>query len=117
MTSKQKKLIESAKPYQSGIALRSIYIINSGKDYNGTWGKNGYRQIIVLGRDGNNELYNIKGDQYDILTIENEYDYRLKFDIESENDCLRMWVLPPYKIAVEMDYISNLILKVVKIGE
>ena len=114
MTSKEKKLLAQAKPYQHDLEFRAIYIINSKKDYDGFWGKNGYRNIIVIGQTFHNELYRLGQVQQDVLTIENPYDYRLKFEIGKEDDCLHMWVNQPYKIVYNVHSESTLILNIEK---
>ena len=119
MTSKKKKnkLIKSAKTYDGKSLFNSIYIINSEKNYDGFWGQNGFRKIIVIGVTAENELFKIENNQYDLLEINNPYDYSLRFEISNKNDCLHMFVNDPYRIKVKLDDISNLILEVVKINE
>lgn len=117
MKSKQKKLIEIAKPYDCKSLFNSIYIINSEENYDGFWGQNGFRKIIVIGVTAENELFKIENNQYDLLEINNPYDYSLRFEISNKNDCLHMFVYKPYRIKVKLDAISNLILEVVKINE
>lgn len=114
MTSKEKKLLAQAKPYQSNLEFRAIYIINSKKDYDGFFGKNGYRNIIVIGQTFDDELYRLGQVQQDVLTIQNPYDYRLSFEISKEDDCLHMWVYKPYKIVYDVHSVSTLILNIVK---
>lgn len=114
MTNKEKKLLAQAKPYQSNLEFRAIYIINSKKDYDGFFGKNGYRNIIVIGQTFDNELYRVGEEHQDVLTINNPYDYRLSFEISKEDDCLHMWVYKPYKIVYDVRSVSTLILDIVK---
>ena len=114
MTTKQKELIESAKPYEEGIEFSCVYIINSGKNYNGFWGKNDYRQIIVIGESSNKERYKIEGSQYDVLEIENKHDYPLKFDIPKDKDCIRVFTIPSFKIICSNHLASSLMLEVIK---
>lgn len=114
MTNKQKTLIESAKPYKDKIAFRSIYIINSGKNYNDFLGKNSYRQIIVIGETSQGERYKIDYNEYDALNINNTTKISLMFDIYKDKDCLSMWVYSPYKIIVRNKKYSTLVLEVTK---
>lgn len=76
MTDNQKKFIEEAKIVDKkekfSYKYRDLYIIDSGKQYDGFWGKNGFNYIIIIGRTENNEYINITEDyQCDIYEIHN----------------------------------------------
>ena len=45
----EKEFVASAKPLKSKV-FNELWIINSGRAYNGFFGKNGFNNIIVIGR-------------------------------------------------------------------
>lgn len=122
MNKVQKEMIEKAKPFTtSDLLFNAIYIINSGKEYAGFWGKNGYKNIIILGQvygktPKETETYLLNDGDCDILHIENETNHRLAFEIPNDTNCLHMWVLAPYKIKCYLPQ-SCITLQVVKLEE
>lgn len=117
MKQNQKQLIESAKVLENKMMkFSSIYIINSEKEYNGFWGKNDFRRIIVLGKDKeNNELYNISGNyQVDDLKIENKYGLSIHCEISTEDDCVHLWLYGGYIQRESEHDVSSLVLNIIK---
>ena len=92
MNKKQKELIAQCKPYPLGTPFDCLYIIPSGKLYNGFWGKNGYNKIYLVCqvqiKDKDDEYYLI-GDKYeiDVVSLPN-----IEFDIPKELNCVRCFV-------------------------
>lgn len=117
MTKKQKEFIESAKPLPKiydNMKFSGVYIIDSGKQYNGFWGKNGFKNLIILGRnEEDEELYILSDKHCDIMEIENIYKGVFMYDIPKESDCIRMCFSGPYYFTVETK-LSTLKLKVIK---
>ena len=102
MNKKQKIFIEKAiilnedELYKKKFQV--LHIINSGKNYTGFWGKNGYRNIIIIGEDREGILYNITHyGQVDVITFLDEIK-NLKMDISSKTDSLRLWNYYEFKI-------------------
>ena len=100
MTGKEKKLIERAiiledEKEMFNLNYKSIYIINSGKLYDGFWGKNGYKSIIVLGLDEEKRLINISRNyQCDAFDIKTQYELGYpRFDIPKDDNCFRIFLL------------------------
>lgn len=100
MTKKEKKLIERAiiledEKEMFNLNYKSIYIINSGKLYDGFWGKNGYKSIIVLGLDEEKRLINISRNyQCDAFEIKTQYELGYpRFDIPKDDNCFRIFLL------------------------
>lgn len=100
MTSKEKNLIERAIILEDenemfNLKYRNIYIINTGKLYDGFWGKNGYNSIIVLALDMDNRLINISRNyQCDAFDIKSQYEYaNPRFDIPNDENCFRIFLL------------------------
>ena len=100
MTEKEKKLIERAiiledEKEMFNLNYKSIYIINSGKLYDGFWGKNGYKSIIVLGLDEEERLINISRNyQCDVFDIKTQYEFGYpRFDIPKDDNCFRIFLL------------------------
>lgn len=90
MTDKQKKFIEEAKivdiKEKFNYKYRALYIFDSGKQYDGFWGKNGFNYIIIIGRNENGEYINITEDyQCDVYEIiSNSEKYGIRTDISSD---------------------------------
>jgi hypothetical protein len=90
MTDNQKKFIEEAKIVSEkekfNYKYRALYIIDSGKQYNGFWGKNGFNYIIIIGRNENGEYINITEDyQCDVYEIQNSSEVLgIRTDISSD---------------------------------
>lgn len=98
MTEKEKKLIERSiilEDEMFDLKYRCIYIINSGKLYDGFWGKNGYKSIIVLGLDEDERLINISRNyQCDAFDIKSHYEFGYpRFDIPKDDNCFRIFLL------------------------
>lgn len=93
-----KELIEKAKPY-NGEEIGVLYIINSGKRYNGFWGSNNYNNIILIGRNrpkspnGPFEFYKLSTEyQSDKVCIQCLRQYETcNVDIDHELNCVRVW--------------------------
>ena len=96
-----KELIAKAKPYDESIKdFEAFYLVDSGKKYNGFWGKSKYyNQYIVIGIvvKPNNEIeyYNLNSDyQSDIVKLVNSSTnplHSVEFDIDNELGCIRMY--------------------------
>lgn len=112
MRKNQLKLVEKAKPFSEGLKFQSIYIINSGKNYNGFWGSNGYRKLILIGETWNGELYRIDQCEADLIDIINKQQSNIYFDINSVNDCVRLSVGYSNYIIIENNKISSQILQI-----
>ena len=108
MIKKVKELIQQAQPYTEQKAFGCIYLIPSGKAYDGFWGKNGYDNIIILGYcRKDDKLYNISGDsQVDAIHLF-EVGADANIDIEHDNGCVRLWFREP--ITIEPNPISTVI--------
>lgn len=91
MKAKLKELIENALPFQEG-EYNEFLIIPSGKEYNGFWCKNGYDNIIVLGKKQfETEWVRIdEGSTDDFSLSFNHYLGGLNFDIPHELGCIRL---------------------------
>ncbi len=98
MQKKQKEFIESAKKIDekiiNGLLFDQIYIINSGKNYHGFWGKNKFRKFIIIGQTPKDEFYDITSTyESDVLEIVNSNNYNICFDIPAEYDCIRAYFI------------------------
>ena len=103
MNKKTKEFIEQAIPYELGTLLGSIYIISTGKLYKGFWGKNGYNNIIVIGRGygQDDNLYLINKDyECDVLFFYKmgEHMSSAKLDIPHDLNCVHIWFSPVHAI-------------------
>lgn len=95
MNKKIKELIESAPISREG-TFNNFLIIPSGEKYNGVWGKNGYNNIILLGKKLTDaKWYNIteSADSVMFSKIRN-----VNFDIPSDTNCVRFWFDEPIRI-------------------
>lgn len=99
MTNKEKNLIEKAVILEDenemfNLNYKYIYIINSGKLYDGFWGKNDYKSIIVLALDINDRLINISRNyQCDTFEIKTQYEFGYpRFDIPKDENCFRIFL-------------------------
>ena len=92
MKDKLKKIIETADEYMPGydgkLVFDTVYLISSGKLYDGFWGKNGYNEFIVLGKI-NDHYYKIDLCQYDVVTLEDMY--HIIVDIPHDLNCIRLF--------------------------
>ena len=97
MNKKLKELIKKALPYKDEI-LNGLLIVNSGKLYNGFWGKNGYNNIIVIGhelRKNNTRQYYFLTENSDVVDIENIESCHI--DIDHDLGCVGVWFCKPIK--------------------
>lgn len=99
MTKKEKELIKDAIIVDNKELLKlsfdSIYMINSGKLYNGSWGKTGYNNIILLGVTKDNKIIKITNDiDVDIFELNaTNFEYGIKFEIPKETNCFHIYIL------------------------
>lgn len=95
MNKKQKELIEFALPYEFGKPLKSIYIIPTGRQYNGFWGKNGYNDIKVVGLGWEDNNYYIINPNTDCDVISffdlGESARFIQIDVPKRLNCIRLW--------------------------
>lgn len=104
MNKKQKDFIEKATIIQNEKELLDkkfyvLHIINSDKNYNGFWGKNGFRDIIVIGETEEQEYYNLtQNEEVDVVwLLDDEFSKTsLHFDISSKTDAFRLWIDSSY---------------------
>lgn len=92
MKKKLKELIEKAEPYNQQ-PLNDLLIIPSNKKYDGFWDKNGYNQIILLGRNyKEDKVYRIDTiNQHDVIDFYGLKDTkRGQIDIPCEYNCIRL---------------------------
>ena len=91
MEAKLKELIDNAEPFQEG-EYNEFLFIPSGEEYNGFWGKNGYDNIIVLGKFGTESLWKRidigQTDNFNISAL--NYCGGLRFDIPHDLGCIRL---------------------------
>ena len=121
MNSKKKKLIERAiiledEKEMFNLNYKSIYIINSGKLYDGFWRKNGYKSIIVLGLDEEERLINISRNyQCDAFDIKTQYELGYpRFDIPKDDNCFRIFLLAKEYVFKLKHALSDIIFEVVR---
>lgn len=121
MNSKEKKLIERAiiledKNEMFNLNYKNIYIINSGKLYDGFWGKNGYKSIIVLALDTHDRLINISRNyECDSFEIKTQYEYGYpRFDIPKDDNCFRIFLLSNKCVFKLKHALSDITFEVVK---
>lgn len=87
-----KELIEKAEPYQEGVELAGLYIINSGEAF---WRSNGYNNIIVVGYKNPNKHYLLTAES-DVVNVRNIRGCNI--DISTELGCVRIWFDQPLKV-------------------
>lgn len=99
MNKRLKGLIERAEVYNQEL-LDDLFIIPSGKVYNGFWGKNGYNKIILIGRNLKEaKAYRIDTDiQHDIIHFSYIKEFGIKIDIPTEYNCVRLFCSSKYLI-------------------
>lgn len=90
MKAKLKELIDNAMPFQEG-EYNDFLIIPSGKAYDGFWGKNGYDNIIVLGKKKlETEWVRIDVGSTDVFSLSlRNYIGGMHFDISHDLGCIR----------------------------
>ena len=119
MTKKEKELINEAIIVDNKellkLSFESIYMINSGKLYNGFFGKNGYNNIILLGvtRDDNKIINITNSSHVDVFELDaTNFEYGIKFEIPSETNCFHIYTLSKrYNFKIE-DMLSTYKLKI-----
>ena len=106
MKKSAKALIESAIPRQN-VFFNHIWIIDSEKKYNGFWGKNGYNNIIILGRSDSTKSSAIEliadgvNEECDVFRIEHENGYgAIDFDIRHERGVLHLYTSGWFKLQI-----------------
>ena len=82
-----KELIAKAVP-RTHDNFCELYVIDSEKAYDGFWGKNGYNNIILIGRAKDCELYELITDYSDAIHI---FNGGCDIDISHENGVIRLW--------------------------
>lgn len=91
---KEKKMKKGAKELIAKAVPRKhdkffeLYVIDSERAYNGFWGKNGYNEIILIGRASGCEEYELITDHSDVIHV-----FRGGFDIDvdSKQGVVRIW--------------------------
>lgn len=96
MKKKLKELIENS-PYRQVGDYDYLMTISNGI-YKGFWGKNGYNNILVLGRDWKTLKWYKITDDVDVLRIENIGRYGLNVEIPTEYGMPCMWFHTPIHI-------------------
>ena len=89
MNKYQKELIARCETYPLGTPFDCLYIIPSGKLYNGFWGKNGYNKIYLVCQvhiEGQGDKYYLIGNEYEIDVVELP---NTRFDIPEKLNCIR----------------------------
>lgn len=91
-----KELIENAQTYNCQ-EIKTLYIINSGRLYNGLWGKNGYNNIIVLGEAKDKNFYILSSKhQTDVVNVQSLFENETcSIDISGKYNCVRVWFNKP----------------------
>lgn len=92
MTKYLKEIINNSVPYELGKPLHSIYIISTGKLYQGFWGKNGYNGIIIIGSSGkDNRFYHVNG-EYEVDVIRLGENVEIDgMEIPHNVNCIHIW--------------------------
>lgn len=90
-----KKIIENAKPCDRGI-FDEFLIIPSEEDYDGIWGQNGFKNLIILAKRKNKSEWIFLSNSSDVLHLINICD--CNFDSPSELGCVRAWLTRPVEI-------------------
>lgn len=120
MNSKEKKLIEKAIILEEremfNLQYNCIYIINSGKLYNGFWGKNGYKSIIVLALDTHDRLINISRNyECDAFEIKTQYEFGYpRFEIPKNDNCFKIYLLAKEYVFKLTHALSDISFEVIK---
>lgn len=117
MTKKQKAFIEKATKERTHDTYVCLFIADTGKEYGGIWGKNGYNNIVIIGQaeDGTLELIT---DWSDVFRSPQPTD--LNIDIQTSNGFVRLWsdrncfYIPNIKAFVLSDCRVDLVEKVRK---
>lgn len=103
MTKKQKEFIAKAKPKTSEM-FKGLYIADSGKAYDGFWGKNGYNSMVIIGETTSGELETLS-DYSDVICCFAKQGFSA--DIDRKNRMLHIWFDEPVQI---LDVLSACIL-------
>lgn len=104
MTKALKELIEKAPKISKGY-FEALMIISNGK-YDGFWGKNGFNNIMILGRLWGNEKagwYKLSSyaDKLDLYCLSNAYCFNL--DIPEQYAVPVIWFNRPIEINYELE--------------
>lgn len=94
MTNKQKIFIAAAKPKRNTI-YKCIYLCDSGKQYDGFYGKNGFNSLIIIGQtpEGEFELISDYSDVFSCLT-----NRQFDIDINKNDGMIRIFFDSPVQI-------------------
>ena len=97
MNKKEKELFDSAQPYIAGMPFTKFYIFSLDKEYNGTWGKNGFNSfgIVVEGINGN--MYKV---DYDVDIVELYCGAALAMEIASADNMIMYYSYHDTKFAI-----------------
>lgn len=95
MNEELKKLIENAKPCDHGI-FDEFLIIPSEEDYDGFWGQNGFKNLIILATRRGESEWIFLSNSSDVFHLINIYD--CNFDSPSELGCVRAFLNRPVEI-------------------
>ena len=85
-----KELIAEAVPLES-TEFSELWIIDSEKIYRGFWGKNGYNNIIILGRGYKKDQIELISNSSDAIHFMNDARLSLNIDIKSTNGIVHIW--------------------------
>jgi len=95
-----KELIKNAPVKRSG-TFSGFFIVPSGEEYDGFFGKNGYNNIILLGLETDSRKWCRITESADALSFIGMHS--LNFDIPTEYNSVRCWANKPIKIDNELD--------------
>ena len=90
-----KELIAKAVPMKHD-SFCEFYVIDSEKEYNGFYGKNGYNNIILIGRARGCEDYELITDFSDAIHV---FNGGFNIDIRSTDGIVRLWSDREFKLS------------------
>lgn len=91
-----KEFIEKAVPLKSEV-FQELFIIDSEKAYDGFWGKNGFNDIILIGRAPKSEEYELITNYSDAIWFYRSY-RGCTIDIPNKTGVIRLYFDTPIKI-------------------
>ena len=95
MTKKERQFVAQAVERKHD-EFQEIYIINSGRLYNGTFGKNGYNDIIVIGRVKGCSDYELITTWSDAVWITDTHSFTI--DIDNKTGITRLYFDQPISL-------------------
>ena len=94
MRKKVKEFVAKAVP-RIHDEFHNLYVINSGRKYDGFFGKNGYNDIILIGKRNECEEYELITDWSDAVHV---FHGGFNMDIASDNGIVHLWTNNSFKI-------------------